>query len=164
MSSFILVYLMTALGQDWELVFKLVCQRLAILVIWKNQKLVKLALTELELDCTQNYLVYFKSTNQVVTYVVVGKLELWPQLKFGLVTTEDMKADISIVGSDFVHSLGSLKQFKPVLVTQEKMLLHVNVVGSDFVNMLGQQPYLKSVITKNWDSLMDIKLVGHRGV
>ena len=68
---------MTALGQDWEHGYNLVCQRLAILVIRKNQKLVKIALTELELPCTQNYLVYFKSTNQVVTSVVIGKLELW---------------------------------------------------------------------------------------
>ena len=155
---------MTALGQNQEHGHNLVSQRLAILAIRVNQKLVKLALTELEPHCTKDYFVYFKSTNQVVTSVVGGNLEMWLQLQFGLVTTEDMKEDISIVGSDFVHSLGSLKQFKPILVTQEKMLLHVNVVGSDFVNMLGQQPYLKSVITKNWDSLMDIKLVGHRGV
>jgi hypothetical protein len=97
---------MTALVQDWEHCYSLVCQRLAILAIRENQKLVKLALTELKLHCTKNYFVYFKSTNQVVTSVVVGKLELWHYLKFGFVTKGDMNEDISVVGSDFVDSLG----------------------------------------------------------
>ncbi len=50
-------------------------QRLAAhLANRKNQKLVKLALTELEPHCTKDYFVYFKSKNQVVTSVVVFKL------------------------------------------------------------------------------------------
>ena len=84
----------------------MVSQRLAILAIRENQKLVKLALTELEPHCTKDYFVYFKSTNQVVTSVVVGKLELWHQLQFGLVTKGGTNEYISVVGFDFVDSLG----------------------------------------------------------
>jgi hypothetical protein len=53
------------------------CQKLANLAIRENQKLVKLALIELELNFTKDDFVYFKSTNQVVTSVVVGNLEMW---------------------------------------------------------------------------------------
>jgi hypothetical protein len=81
-------------------------QRLAMLAIRENLKLVKLALTELEPHYATDYFVYFKSTNQVVTSVVVGKLELWHQRQFRFVTKVDVNVNISVVGSHFVNSLG----------------------------------------------------------
>ena len=75
--NFIFVYLMAAPVSDWLPVTKLVCQRLAILAIIKNQKLVKLTLTELEPHFTKNDFVYLNSMDQVFTSVVDGYLELW---------------------------------------------------------------------------------------